>query len=159
MMRWTVRAATAADAPAIATLVHLLDRGESQTDTPMTAADVMDAGFGERPLFRVMLAEAGARPLGYALFSPSYDTEHAAMGMYVNDLYVVPEARRQGVGRALMAAVARACRAEGGRYLFWNALEDNRAGRDFYRAIGARQEAVVTLSLQPDALERLAAEG
>ena len=86
---------------------------------------------------------------------PSY----GAKGVYLQDLYVVPEARGRGIGRALMAAVARACQADGGCYLFWNALERNHAGRAFYRRIGAREEPVVTLSLQPDALRRLAREG
>ena len=58
-----------------------------------------------------------------------------------------------------MAALARACQADGGCYLFWNALPRNRAGRAFYRRIGAREEPVVTLSLQPDALRRLAEAG
>lgn len=155
---WTVREATAADAPAIVRLIHMLDREESQVGSLMAVDDVLDGGFGERPLFRVILAEERGKALGYALFSMSYDTEHAARGIYIADLYVVPAARRQGIGRGLMAAVARACRADGGRYLFWNALEGNRAGRDFYRAIGAREEPVVTLSLQSDALDRLAAE-
>jgi GNAT superfamily N-acetyltransferase len=107
----------------------------------------------------VLLAEDAGRTLGYALFYPSYDSEHAARGLYLQDLFVVPEARRRGVGRALMAAIARACEADGGCYLFWNALESNRAARTFYRRIGGREEPVVTLSLQPDALRRLAAKG
>ncbi len=69
-----------------------------------------------------------------------------------------PRRAGRGIGRALMAAVARACLADGGRYLFWNALERNAAGRAFYRRIGAREEAVVTLSLQPDALDELAGQ-
>lgn len=156
MIDGTIRAATAEDAPAIVALVHLLDAEEAKAGTTLTVADVLLNGFGPRPRFRVLLAEADGRTLGYALFSQSYDTEHAARGMYVNDLYVVPEARRRGIGRALMAAVARACLADGGRYLFWHALERNAAGRAFYRRIGAREEPVVTLSLQPDALRRLA---
>ena len=115
-------------------------------------------GFGARPRFRTLLAEAAGRVQGYALFYPSYGTEFGAKGCYLQDLYVLPEARRGGIGRALMAAVARACEADGGRYLFWNALERNRAGRAFYRRIGAREEPVVTFSLQPDALRRLATE-
>jgi GNAT superfamily N-acetyltransferase len=94
--------------------------------------------------------------VGYAVFFRSYDTEHAAKGFYLQDLYIVPEARGQGIGRALMTAVARACLADDGCYLFWNAREGNMNGRAFYRAIGAREEPVVTLSLQPDALRRLA---
>ena len=69
---------------------------------------------------------------------------------------MVPSARRRGAGRALMVAVARACEADGGCFVFWNALPKNRAGLAFYRSIGAREEPVVTLSLQPDALRRLA---
>jgi ribosomal protein S18 acetylase RimI-like enzyme len=156
-MNWTIRAATAEDAPAIVVLVRTLDDEEAKAGTALTVDDVLVNGFGASPRFKILLAKSDQRALGYVLFSQSYDTEHAARGMYVNDLYVVPEARRQGIGRALMAAVARACLADGGRYLFWNALERNAAGRAFYRRIGAREEAVVTLSLQPDALHRLAA--
>ena len=56
-----------------------------------------------------MIAERDGRPVGYALFYRAYATEHAERGLYLQDLYVVPEAHRQGTGRALMAAVARAC--------------------------------------------------
>jgi ribosomal protein S18 acetylase RimI-like enzyme len=156
-MDWTVRAATAEDAPAIVALVRMLDDEEANLGTALTVEDLLVNGFGASPRFRILLAESGHRTLGYVLFSQSYDTEHAARGMYLNDLYVVPEARRQGIGRALMAAVARASLADGGRYLFWNALERNAAARAFYRRIGAREDAVVTLSLQPDALDELAA--
>jgi ribosomal protein S18 acetylase RimI-like enzyme len=156
-MDWTIRAATAEDAPAIVALVRMLDGEEAQASAALTVDDVLANGFGASPRFKILLAESGSRALGYVLFSHSYDTEHAARGIYVSDLYVVPDARRQGIGRALMAAVARACLDDGGRYLFWNALERNAAGRAFYRRIGAREEAVVTLSLQPDALHRLAA--
>jgi ribosomal protein S18 acetylase RimI-like enzyme len=115
-------------------------------------------GFGARSRFGALIAEQDGQPVGYALFYPAYDTDHAARGFYLQDLYVVPEARRQGVGRALMAAVARACEADGGCYVFWNALPENRAGLAFYHAIGAREEKILTLSLQPDALRRLARE-
>jgi hypothetical protein len=57
-----------------------------------------------------------------------------------------------------MAAVARACEADGGCYVFWNALPKNRAGLAFYHAIGAREEPVLTLSLKPHALRQLASE-
>jgi ribosomal protein S18 acetylase RimI-like enzyme len=158
-MDWTIRAATAADAPIIAELARRLSWEDGQTRCALRPEDVLEQGFGASPRFRAVLAERAGQPLGYALFYPSYDTDHAARGFYLQDLYVVPEARREGLGRALMAAVGRACLAAGGCYLFWNARPDNADGLAFYRAIGAHQERVLTLSLQPDALRRLAADG
>ena len=154
-----IRGAVADDAATLVSLVHQFEREEGKSAARLTVADVLAQGFGERARFSVLLAEDAGRALGYALFYPSYDSEHAARGLYLQDLFVVPEARRRGVGRALIAAVARACQADGGCYLFWNALANNDAGRAFYRRIGAREEPVVTLSLQPDALRRLAAKG
>jgi GNAT superfamily N-acetyltransferase len=151
-----VREAVPADAETIAAFAHALSREEGYLAPALQAEHVRAEGFGARPRFRALIAERDGQPAGYALFYPTYDTDHAARGFYVQDLYVVPEARRQGAGRALMAAVARACLTDDGCYLFWNALPRNRAGLAFYRAIGACEERVVTLSLQPDALRRLA---
>jgi GNAT superfamily N-acetyltransferase len=158
-MAVAIRAATAGDAATVVSLVHAFEREEGKSDARLTVADVLAEGFAARPRFRILLAEEAGQALGYALFYPSYDSEHAARGLYLQDLFVLPAARRRGVGRALMAAVARACETDGGCYLFWNALEENHAGRAFYGRLGAREERVVTLTLQPDALRRLAATG
>jgi GNAT superfamily N-acetyltransferase len=157
-MAVTIRDAVADDAAILVSLVHQFEREEGKSAAKLTVEDVLAHGFGERARFRVLLAEDAGRALGYALFYPSYDSEHAAKGLYLQDLFVVPGARRRGVGRALMVAVARACQADGGCYLFWNALEANHAGRAFYHRIGGREEPVVTLSLQPDGLHRLVAK-
>jgi ribosomal protein S18 acetylase RimI-like enzyme len=159
VVAWTIRAATADDAQAIVALVHRFNVEDGHPPGGMTADAFRALSFGTQPRIRTRLVEAAGKVLGYALFYPSYDTDIGAKGFYLQDLYVLPEARRQGIGRALMAAVARACEADGGCYLFWNALEHNHAGRVFYRRIGAREERVVTLSLQPDALQRLARDG
>jgi GNAT superfamily N-acetyltransferase len=155
---WTIRAATADDASAIVALVDRLSVEEGSPPGATTVDAFQSLSFGARPRFHTLLAEDEERVLGYALYFPSYDTDSGAKGFYLQDLYVLPEARRRRIGRALMRAVARACIADGGRYLFWNALERNRAGRAFYCRIGAREEPVVTLSLQPEALQRLAEE-
>jgi ribosomal protein S18 acetylase RimI-like enzyme len=153
-----VRDAVPADAETIAAFSHALSREEGYAAPVLQARHVRAEGSGRSARFRALIAEQGGRPVGYALFYPAYDTDHAARGLYLQDLYVVPEARRQGAGRALMAAVARACQADGGCYVFWNAQPANRAGLAFYRAIGAREEPVLTLSLQPETLRRLAEE-
>jgi GNAT superfamily N-acetyltransferase len=155
-MRFAVRAARASDAAAIVALVRQFNLEEGNPPGDLTIEELARLAFGEQPRFAVTLAEIWGEVVGYAVFFRSYDTEHAAKGFYLQDLYVVPEARGQGIGRALMSAVARACLADDGCYLFWNAREGNLDGRAFYRAIGAREEPVVTLSLQPDALRRLA---
>ncbi|MGH6899351.1 MAG: GNAT family N-acetyltransferase [Geminicoccaceae bacterium] len=151
-----VREAMPADAETIAAFAQALSLEEGYPAPALQARHVRAEGFGASPRFRVLIAERHGRPAGYALFYPAYDTDHAARGFYLQDLYVLPEARRQGAGRALMAAVARACLADGGCYLFWNALPRNRASLAFYRVIGAENERLLTLSLQPDALRRLA---
>jgi GNAT superfamily N-acetyltransferase len=153
-----VRAAGPTDAETIVAFSHALSLEEGYPAPVLQVRDVRVEGFGPGARFRALIAELDGRPVGYALFYPAYDTDHAARGLDLQDLYVVAEARRQGAGRALMAAVARACQADGGRYVFWNALPKNRAGLAFYRAIGALEEPVLTLSLQPDALQRLAEE-
>jgi diamine N-acetyltransferase len=150
-----VRAARPADALTIAAFAQALSLEEGYPAPLLEAEHVRAEGFGASPRFRALIAEQGREAVGYALFYPAYDTDHAARGFYLQDLYVVPGARRRGAGRALMVAVARACEADGGCYVFWNALPKNRAGLAFYRSIGAREEPVVTLSLQPDALRRL----
>jgi GNAT superfamily N-acetyltransferase len=158
-MAWTIRAAVPADADAVVALVHDFNMADGNPPGALTVEAFLLLGFGAAARFRTLVAADAGKLVGYALFYPSYDTEHGAKGAYLQDLYVVPGARGRGIGRALMTAVARACRADGGRYLFWNALERNHGGRAFYRRIGAREEPVVTLSLQPDALQRLADAG
>jgi ribosomal protein S18 acetylase RimI-like enzyme len=150
-----VREARPADAETVAAFSHALSREEGYVPA-LQARHVRIEGFGPGARFRALIAERDGRPVGYALFYPAYDTDHAARGLYLQDLYVVADARRHGAGRALMAAVARACQADGGCYVFWNALPNNRAGLAFYHAIGAHEEPVLTLSLQPDALHQLA---
>ena len=124
----------------------------------LQASHVRDEGFGADARFRALLAEHAGRPVGYALFYRSLRLPSTARAVCTcRTSTSCPRRAARGSGRALMAAVARACQADGGCYVFWNARPRNRAALAFYRRIGARKEPTVTLSLQPDALDGLAA--
>jgi ribosomal protein S18 acetylase RimI-like enzyme len=154
MSSLTIRPATLADADTLARFARALEREEGKPEAALTAAHVRAEGFGLRRRFWALIAERDGKPVGFALVFPAYATETAERGCYVQDLYIVPEARRQGVGRALMAAVARASAEDGGRYLFWNVRLDNAGAQAFYRALGATVEPTVTMSLEGEALAR-----
>jgi ribosomal protein S18 acetylase RimI-like enzyme len=93
-------------------------------------------GFGPDPAFSCLIAEADGGAMGYALYCRDYDTDRLCRSAYLADLYVETAARGQGIGRALMAAVARDSRAAGGQLMMWSVLKSNQAARRFYAAIG-----------------------
>ena len=94
--------------------------------------------FGERPAAEALIAELGSRPVGYAVFFPTFSTFLAIQGIWLEDLFVRPEHRGAGVGRALLAAVAARLRERGGERLEWSALDWNELALGFYRGLGAQ---------------------
>jgi GNAT superfamily N-acetyltransferase len=100
--------------------------------------------------------DAADQPLGYTTLHTTYEAEVGARGAFLGDLYVAPGARRQGLGRALVAAAAASVRAEGGLFLRWTALPGNAAAHAFYRALGAEDEPLRAFTLAHDAFDRLA---
>jgi len=127
------------------------DRG-----TAPDAGALRAAFLGDRPTGRLLVAEDGAALLGYVTVHTTYEKEVAARGCYLGDVFVVPDARRRGVGRALIAAAAGAARAEGGSFLWWTALPGNAGGQAFYRALGASGEPLFAYALTFAAFDRLA---
>jgi GNAT superfamily N-acetyltransferase len=153
-----VRPAVAADAEAIALMIEELNRDQGEETGHVTAEAVRADGFAAvPPEFRVLLAELDGWPAGYALFHPSWSSEHALRGFYLYDLYVRDAARGRGVGRALVAALAATAKAEGRAFLWWNSKEGNRRAQAFYRDLGAIEEPVKAHALFGQAFEALAA--
>ena len=92
---------------------------------------------GEHPAAEVVVAELAGAPVGFALFFPTYSTFLARAGMHLEDLYVTPAARGQGVGRALLAHLAALSVQRGYGRLEWAVLDWNAPAIGFYRELGA----------------------
>ena len=152
-----VRQATAEDAAVLADLARALNEHEGEPAGNSSAATLVRDGLGRVDAeFTVLVAEADAGIVGYALYHTSYSTEFAARGLYLYDLYVTDEARGQGVGRALMAAVARNAKAEGRSFVWWCSKIWNKDAQAFYDRMGAIEEDIKAHAVWGDAFERLA---
>ena len=94
--------------------------------------------FGERPMAEVLIAEAEGAAVGFALFFPNFSTFEGRPGLYLEDLFVLPEARGLGAGRALLSRLAALAIERGCARLEWSVLDWNEPSIAFYRALGAR---------------------
>lgn len=134
-----------------------------------TEAQLGEALFGERPAAEALIAERPARAgdpetkaeaLGYALFFPTFSSFLASTGMWLEDLFVRKEHRGEGVGRALLGAVAARVRERGGKRLEWAALDWNEPALGFYRKLGAQtMNEWITHRLDGEALASVATRG
>ncbi|BBK41479.1 N-acetyltransferase [Allostella vacuolata] len=152
----SVRRAVAADVPTLVRFSRALSRHEGDPVHHVTEERMLADGFGRRPEFRAWLAELDGRPAGYSLDHDAYSSIYCERGIYLMDLYVEPRARRRGVARALVTAVARAARRRGRTYLWWTSNDGNADAHAFYAGIGARIEAVRLHVLGTAALNALA---
>ncbi len=102
-----------------------------------TEADLRRDGFGAVPLFRTLIAELDGAPVGFALFFLAYSTWRGRPTLFLEDLFIRPVARGNGLGRALMCALAKeAVRLRCGRFM-WNVLDWNLPSIRFYEGLGA----------------------
>jgi GNAT superfamily N-acetyltransferase len=154
-----VRAARADDVERLLELfAALADYEQLRHELQATEPQLVEALFGERPAAQALIAERGSLPVGYALFFPTFSSFKATRGIWLEDLFVLPDQRGVGVGRALLAAVAARVPDADGR-LEWAALDWNELALGFYRGIGARpMDEWTSLRLDGEALARLASE-
>src|SRR6185312_15681242 len=136
-----IRAATPGDVPEIHAMVRELADYEREPDSARaTPQQFHDALFGPDPAVFALIAEddtLGA-PVGFALWFRNFSTWTGTHGVYLEDLYVRPEARGGGHGKALLAALAEICVARGYERFEWSVLDWNEPSIGFYRSIGAR---------------------
>ncbi len=138
MSATTIRPARPEDVPAIVAMVHELAEYErAPQDCHLTTDQLTAALFGDHPaLYGHVAVDAAGQPVGMMLWFLNFSTWAGVHGIYLEDLYVRPDARAAGVGRALLATLAQICVERGYARLEWWVLHWNPA-REFYHAIGA----------------------
>ena len=155
----TIRPATPADISAIHALIVALAVYEKEPDAvKATEADLHAALFGPQPLAEAVLAEVDGTPVGFALFFTSFSTWTGRGGIYLEDLFVVPEARGTGLGKALLVHLAGIAVARSYSRFEWSVLDWNTPAIGFYQGLGAvMQDEWTKMRVDGDALVRLAA--
>ncbi len=133
-----IRAATPEDVPLILQLIRELAEYERLAhEVRATEARLRATLFVPRPAAEVVIAELDGTPVGFAVFFATYSTWEAASGLYLEDLFVRPEARGRGVGRELLEYLARVTLQRGWARLEWRVLDWNEPSIAFYRKLGA----------------------
>jgi GNAT superfamily N-acetyltransferase len=155
---FTIRPARAEDCGTIANLVFELAVYERlEQFARATADDFRDHLFGPRPCAEVVLAEIGGDPVGFALAFTTFSTFRGKPGLYLEDIFVRSQYRGRGIGKALMATVARLARERGFARLEWAVLDWNAPAIGFYRSLGAQpMDQWTNFRLEDGPLERLA---
>lgn len=133
-----IRFAKSEDVALILEFIQELAENQRLTnELVVTEADLKHTLFGERPLAEVLLAYLGEKPVGFALFFHTYASVLGRPGIFLEDLYVRPQTQGQGVGKALIAEIARVAQERGCIRLEWWVLNWNSDAIDFYRRLGA----------------------
>jgi GNAT superfamily N-acetyltransferase len=132
-----LRPATPADVPALLGLIHALAVYEKLEHMAVGTEEALaQALFGERPACEAIIAERGGRPVGFALFFTTFSTFLCKPGIYLEDLFVEPEHRGAGIGKALLARLAALAVERGCGRFEWRVLDWNAPSIAFYEALG-----------------------
>jgi GNAT superfamily N-acetyltransferase len=136
-MATLIRPATRADVPQILFFIRALAAYEHAPEAAVaTVADLERDGFGPNPFYFCLMAEHDGRPAGFALSFFNYSTWVGRPGVYIEDIFVQPELRGQGIGKALLQRVAAIAVEKGCRRMQWAVLDWNTPAIEFYRAMG-----------------------
>ena len=155
-----IRRATPDDAAAITGLIYdLAEYEKARHECTVTVEQITTALFGENPSAFCHVAEEAGDVIGLALWFRNFSTWDGVHGIYLEDLFVLPERRGAGHGKALLAALAKECADNGYSRLSWSVLNWNAPSIAFYESLDATaQDEWTTYRLSGDALGRLAKE-
>jgi GNAT superfamily N-acetyltransferase len=155
-----IREATEADLPLIAWFIRQLAEYERLLhEAIMTEETLRESLFGSRPGAEVLLAYYDDKPVGFAVFFHNFSTFMGRRGLYLEDLFVIPEMRGKGFGRALLVRVAKIARDRNCGRFEWAVLDWNKPSIEFYKKLGAvPMDEWTIFRVTGDALQRLADE-
>jgi len=135
---FTIRPATIVDVPIILQLIRDLATYERAPNAvTATEEQLVDVLFREKPVAEVLLAFENKMPIGFAVFFHNFSTWLGRPGLYLEDLFVRPEARGKGYGRGLLIHLAKIARDRGCGRMEWAVLDWNEPAIQFYRSLGA----------------------
>ena len=157
-MSTVIRLAEPSDVPTIVALIRELAEYEHlEHEVVLEEAMLHEHLFGARPYAEVLIAEADGAPVGFALFFHNFSTFLGCPGIYLEDLFVRPDARGRGLGKALLVELARLARTRGCGRIEWAVLGWNEPSIAFYQSLGARpKDEWVLYRLAGDAMVALA---
>jgi GNAT superfamily N-acetyltransferase len=157
-MNLLIRPARPDDADTLVGLIHELAVYEKLEDQARaTPESIRRHLFGPRPFAEALIAEVDGQPVGFALFFHNFSTFRGQPGLYLEDLFVRPEYRGAGIGKALLARLAALAVDRGCGRMEWAVLDWNEPAIAFYRSLGARgMNEWTTFRLGDEALARLA---
>jgi GNAT superfamily N-acetyltransferase len=158
---FSIRPATVADVPVILELIRALATYErAPNEVTATEEQLVDVLFGEKPVAEVLLAFEKQTPVGFAVFFYNFSTWLGRLGLYLEDLFVRPEHRGKGYGRALLVQLAKIARDRGCGRMEWAVLDWNEPAIQFYRKLGAKPlDEWTVFRLTRDGIARLAEAG
>ncbi len=157
----TIRAAAEADIPLILQFIRDLAEYERLADHVVATEDLLRTTLFGHPRFaEVIIGEAGGQPAAFALFFHNFSTFLGRPGIYLEDLFVKPEFRGRGYGKAMLARLAAIARSRNCGRLEWAVLNWNESAIEFYKSLGARpMDEWQVFRLTGEALEKLARGG
>lgn len=133
-----IRPVTVDDIPTVLTLIRELAEYERLLHEVVASEEMLrQALFGPRPVAECVIAHVAGRPAGFALFFHNFSTFLSRPGLYLEDLYVRPDHRGQGVGEALLRHLARLAVQRGCGRMEWSVLNWNKRAIEFYERMGA----------------------
>jgi GNAT superfamily N-acetyltransferase len=157
-MATTIRMAKPEDVPQILAFIRALAAYEREPDAvTATEAGLLHDGFGPNPFYYCLIAEWDGKPAGFALYFFNYSTWMGRPGIYLEDIFVEPEFRGLGIGKALLQRVAVVAVEKKCPRLQWEVLDWNTPAIDFYSAMGAEfLDTWRNVRISGEALQRLA---